>query len=154
MAARVAMRSIYQSSGFSLEAAGLSVDDQDTDTLEELSILKYEDCESLYKLVRRPGVTILNPNMAVDGAPVRILNSGLVVPMRAVTNLKLTCFNVHHKERTSRVFAPVNLTFANVRTLNLTFPPSRWPNGTKHWSKLTYGLLPMRTSSVLRMVFL
>ena len=117
MAARAAMSSMYQRLGFSLEAAGLLVDDQGMDTLEELSILTDEECDSLCKLVRRPGGTIPNPNVAVADAPARIPNPGLVVPMMAVTNLKLACYFACRQERTSRVLAPGNVTLANVRNL-------------------------------------
>ena len=86
-------------------------------TLEELSILTDEECESLWKLVRRPGGTIPNPNVVAVGVLSRIPNPGLVVPMRAVTNLKLACFFVRHQERTSRVLAPSTITLANVRNL-------------------------------------
>ena len=70
------MSAIYQRLSFSLEAAGRLVDDQDIDTLEELSILINEECESLCKLVRHPDGMIPNPNMDVSGAgaPAMILN--------------------------------------------------------------------------------
>ena len=86
------MSIMYQRLGFSLEAVDLLVDDQDMDTLEELSILTDDECESLCKLVRRLGGTIPNPNVTVAGVPTRIPNPGLLVPMRIVTNLKLVQF--------------------------------------------------------------
>ena len=143
MAARAAMSAMYQRLGFSPEAAGLLVDDQGMDTLEELSILEDEECDSLCKLLRRPGCTIPNPNVAVADAPARIPNPGLVVPMRAVTNLKLACYFVRHQERTSRILAPGNVTLAscrNLRALRLKEQAHQDPNDvpiikTANWSK-------------------
>ena len=111
------MSVIYQLLGFSLEAADLLVDDQDMDTLEELSILTDDECESLCKLVRHPGGTIPNRNMAVAGSPARIPDPGLVVPMSTVTNLNLAYYYVCHLERISRVLAPVNVTLTRARNM-------------------------------------
>ena len=41
------MSATYQRLGFSHEAAGLFVDEQGMDTLEELSIITDDECESL-----------------------------------------------------------------------------------------------------------
>ena len=49
--------------------------------------------------------------------PARIPNLSLIVPMRAVTPLKLTCFYVSRQERISRVFVPLNIILANVKSL-------------------------------------
>ena len=93
------------------------------DTLEELSIFTDEECKPLCKLVYFTGGTITNSNVAGTrdgaraGAPARIPNPGLVVPIRAVTNLKLACFYVRHQERTSSTFVLLNIILVNASSL-------------------------------------
>ena len=89
--------------GFSVTAAAFITDQQQMETLEELEVLTDSEVENLCKVCHRPGGTIPNPNVGVAGQPNTIPNPGLEVSLCAENNLKLTCFYLRYKKRTSRI---------------------------------------------------
>ena len=58
-----------------------------------------------------------NPDAALAGQPAEINNPGSLVSMRAVTNLKLACFYIRHRDRTSRATALDYVILARIREL-------------------------------------
>ena len=86
------------------------------DTLEDFRILTDSKVESLVKVIRRPGGTIADP--APGAAPdTRIPNPGIAVSLRAENNLKLACYYLRHKQKTSCTVNANDITLANVRAL-------------------------------------
>ena len=108
MAATVAIRAALQRLGFTNEAQTSIINTQDIDTIAELSILTDSEVESLCKVLRRPGGMV-----QVNGNEVP--NPGTTVSLRAENNLKLACYYLRHRERTSRVLIITDVTLANVR---------------------------------------
>ena len=101
MAAIAAIRTVLGRLGFTGVAQTFITDAQGLDTLEEFRILTDSEVESLVKVIRRPGGTIADP--APGAAPdTRIPNPGIAVSLRAGNNLKLTCYYLCHKHKTSR----------------------------------------------------
>ena len=94
MAATVAIRAALQRLGFTNEAQTSITNSQDIDTIAELSILTDSEAESLCKVLRRPGGMV-----QVNGNEVP--NPGTTVSIRAENNLKLACYYLRHRERTS-----------------------------------------------------
>ena len=89
-------------------------DAQGLNTLEEFRILTDSEVESLVKVIRRPGGTIADP--APGAAPdAHIPNPGVAVSLRAENNLKLACYFLCHKHKTSRTVNANDITVANVR---------------------------------------
>jgi hypothetical protein len=116
MADQRAIRAALGRLGFSAAASTFIVDNQGMDTLDEFKILKDTEVEDLCKVVRRPGGTIPNPNPAV-GQPQEIPNPGINVTLRASNNLKLMCYFLRFKERTSRPVTAADITLDNIRAL-------------------------------------
>lgn len=110
------MRGVFTRLGFTVDAARVIVDDQGIDDIQEMTILSDLEVENLCKVVRRPGGVIPNPN-AAEGQPQVIPNQGSQVSLRAENNLKLACFWLRHRVRTSRETTPPNVTLASVRTV-------------------------------------
>ena len=119
------------------------------DEITELALLSDTECESLCKLVRRPGGLIPNPNAAAAGQPPMINAPGHTVSMRAVTNLKLACFFIRHHVRTSRSCSAATVILADIRTLRdlkaleeaYTIPDSPPSINEKNWPKTLEGLV-------------
>ena len=96
-----AMTAMYVRLGFSANASSKLVVNQGMDDLQELGLLSDKEVDTLMKAVKTPG-----------GAAI-----GELVSMRANTNLKLACFFIRHKDRTSRACTPATVTLAKIRTL-------------------------------------
>ena len=116
MADPAAIRGALDRIGFSAVARNYIVNDQGIDAVEEFRILSDEEVENLCKNVRRPGGTIPNPNNG-QGQPENIPNPGIPVSMRAESNLKLMCYYIRHKDRTSRSAYIPGITSASIRAL-------------------------------------
>jgi hypothetical protein len=112
-----AFRTSIRAIGFSAEAARTITDDQEISSIEELKILMNNDVVKLCKALRCPGGTINNPNAQDVGAPARIPNPGINVPLRAVENLKMAAYYVGHHDRISRTVQPGMITLVRVRAL-------------------------------------
>ena len=117
MADVVALRVALTRLGFSAKAAGFITNDQGLDTLDELKVLTNDEIESLCKVVWRPGGTVPNPNAGDPGQPATLSNPGEQVPLRAELNLKLACYYLRFKDRTSRVVGSPEINLVNVREL-------------------------------------
>lgn len=117
MADLPALRTALTRIGFTNDAAVFITDAQGLGELAEFQILTDSEVENLCKVTRRPGGTIPNPNVANAGQPGEIPNPGIPVSLRAENNLKLMCYFLRHKERTSRAVTAADVTLANVRTL-------------------------------------
>lgn len=117
MAELAALRTALQRIGFSDQASAAITDAQGMDSLDEFRVLTDDEVEDLCKVVRRPGGTIDNPNAAVAGQPARIPNPGIAVSMRATNNLKLMCYFLRYKERTSRDVTAADITTDSIRRL-------------------------------------
>ena len=116
MAAVTAIRTALGYLGFTGAAQIFITDAQGLNTLEEFRILTDSKVESLVKVIRRPGGTIADP--APGAAPdIHILNPGVTVSLRAEYNLKLTCYFLRHKHKTSCTVTTNDITLANVRAL-------------------------------------
>lgn len=116
MAAAVALCAALIRMGFTANAATCITEEQGQDSLAELTLLTDSEIENLCKVVRRPGGLMANPN-AGDGAPANIPNPGISVSLRAENNLKLACYFLRYKVRTSRGVVATEITLANVRAL-------------------------------------
>ena len=103
---------------FSNEAAEFVTVAQGLNELEEFRLLKDEEVQSLCKVVRHPGGTIPNPQATIVGQPATLPNPGLSVSLRAENNLKLACYFLRYRERTSRDVGVQDITLDNVRTLH------------------------------------
>jgi hypothetical protein len=114
MAQIAAIRTAMTRIGFEVEAANLLTDDQGMNALEELALLTDEEVTNLCRVIRRPGGTIVNPNAAA-GQPANIPNPGRTVSLRAENNLKLTCYFLRYKQRTSRALLAADITLDAVR---------------------------------------
>ena len=102
--------------GFTGVAQIFITDAQGLNTLEEFHILTDSEVESLVKVIRRPGGTIADP--APGAAPDSCIpNPGVAVSLRAENNLKLACYFLCHKHKTSCTVNANDITLANVRAL-------------------------------------
>ena len=108
-----ALRTALTRLGFSNQAATYITDVQQLDNLEEFRILTDSEVEDLCKTIRKPGGTIANP---VAGGP-DIPNPGIPVPLQACNNLKLMCYFLRFKKRTSRTITAATITIPTVRSL-------------------------------------
>ena len=106
------MIAMYDPLGFSPQASEILYTDQSIDELRELSILCNTEVESLYKLIRRLGGLIPNPNVAGTGQVHMINTHGHRISMRA--NLKLACYLIYHHIRTSRTCTAVTVVLVDV----------------------------------------
>ena len=115
MADVVALRAALARLGFSAASCTFITDSQGLDSLDELKLLTDSEIESLCKVVRRPGGTMANPAAGAAGQPALIPNPGLPVQLRAELNLKLACYFLRYKDRTSRDVLAADITLPNVR---------------------------------------
>ena len=86
------MNIIYLRIGFSASVALVLRVDQGMDNLDELQLLNDTEVETLYKLVRRPGGNIVNPDAAGAGQPEFIHAQGSTISMCSVSNIKHAYF--------------------------------------------------------------
>jgi hypothetical protein len=112
---QAAIRSALTRLGFSNQAATFINEDQEMDDLDEFALLTDDEVENMCKVVRKPGGTIENPNADVAGQPPTIPNPGIAITLRAENNLKLACYFLRYKKRTSRAVAPADITLESVR---------------------------------------
>ena len=103
--------------GFSAKGYGFITNNQGLDTLNELKVLTNDEIKILCKVVWRPGGTIPNPNDGDPGQPATLSNPGEQVPLRAELNLKLACYYLRFKDRTSRVVGAPGINLVNVLKL-------------------------------------
>ena len=103
MADIFAIRTDLTRLGFSANAAGFITNNQGLDTLNELKVLTNVEIKSLCKVVWRPGGNVPNPNAGYPGQPATLSNPGEQVPLRAELNLKIACYYLQFKDRTSCV---------------------------------------------------
>ena len=116
MADLAALRTALGRLGFTDEAANAITDTQGINDLAELELLTDSEVENLCKVVRRPGGEVANPNAAV-GQPNNVPNHGTAVSLRAENNLKLACFFLKFRTRTSRATTAAQITLDSVRVL-------------------------------------
>ena len=126
MAHVIALRTMLERLGFSAPAALYITNDQGMNKLSEFTLLTDDEVENLCKVVRRPGGTIPNPQRAAlqeagddipADMPAHVPNPGIVVPLRAVNNLKLACYFLRFREKTSRDSDPGVVTLPEIRAL-------------------------------------
>ena len=115
MADLPALRAALTRMGFSAASAQHVTDQQELNTLDEFGLLDDDEVVNSCKVVRRPGGTIPNPDAGDPGQPNDIPNPGLNVTLRAENNLKLMCYFVRFKHRTSRDVAPAEITLNSVQ---------------------------------------
>ena len=108
-----ALRTALNRMGFSVQAAQYITDNQGLGTLAEFKILQDTEVEDLCRVVRKPGGTVADPNNAGQNIP----NPGIEVSLMACNNLKLMCYFLRFKERTSRDVTAADITVNNVRAL-------------------------------------
>ena len=117
MADIVALHAALTRLGFSAKADGSITADQGPDTLDELKVLTNDEIESLCKVVWRPGGTVPNPSTGDPGKPATLSNPGEQVLLQAELNLKLACYYLWFKDRTSRVVGSPDIILVNVCAL-------------------------------------
>ena len=161
------IRDALERIGFTAESAMFIVVTQGYNSLEELGVLTDKEVASLCKVVRRPGGTMVNPQAVVVGQPAAIPNPGLSVSLRAENNLKLACYFIRYRGRTSRTCDPSDITLANVRSLrghkeweeqheDLEAPeinPRDWPrtiDSLEEWLRGNLGLTKIPLMYVVR----
>ena len=143
MAAANAMRTMFGRLGFSGQGPVMLTVDQGIDNIDELKDLDDDEVETLLKLLRRPGGTVVNPNAANPGQPAHITAPGISVSMRAATHLKLAVYYCRHMGRTSRPLRTVDITCPNIKALkalreeeDASKDPTKEPTiDKKNWSK-------------------
>lgn len=97
-----ALRQALVRLGFS-DLAAVSIVDEFGIDIERLARYKDTDVETLCKVVRRPGGMIANNPAAVAlGGPPQVPDAGLKVSPAAEDNLKLACYFLRYRKRTSR----------------------------------------------------
>jgi hypothetical protein len=101
--------------GFSANAARQITDVQDLNSLEEIKLLQDVEVTDLCKALRRPGGMIPDPHPADPYNVGMVINPGVVVPMRAQTNLQLASFFLRHQDRVSRPATAADITIDSVR---------------------------------------
>ena len=117
--------------------------DQGIDHIDEFKDLDDDEVETLLKLLRRPGGTVVNPNAANPGQPAHITAPGISVSMRAATHLKLAVYYCRHMERTSRPLRTADITCPDIKALKAlrdeeeaSKDPTKAPTiDKKNWSK-------------------
>jgi len=130
MAQVIALRAAFGRLGFTNAAALRLTNDQQMDSLDEISLLQDEEVHNLCDVIRKPGGMIENPN-AVDGdgnvipgqpipgQPTKVQDHGTQVSLRAETNLKSACYYLRHLKRTSRTPTAAGITLPVFRRLNV-----------------------------------
>lgn len=134
MADLVALRTSLGRMGLSYEAALFLTDVQGMDTLTEFQFLNDDEVESLCRVLRRPGGT--------SGTP-PVPHPGFAVSVRAELNLKMMCYLLRYRERTSRTVTAADITITSVRAVKVH---REWENHhkdvdpptlqTKDWPKM------------------
>lgn len=112
-----ALRASLTRIGFSAAAARQITEVQNLNELEEIKLLQDDDVSNLCKALRRPGGMIPNPHPEDPNEVNMIINPGVVVPMRAQTNLQLAAFFLRHQDRISRPVTAAGITTATVRAM-------------------------------------
>ena len=143
MAAANAMKTMFGRLGFLAPGPEMLVVDQGIDRIDELSDLDDAEVETLLKLLRRPGGTIVNPNAAAAGQPAHVTAPGIAVSMRAATHLKLAVYYCRHQKRTSRPLRTTDITCPKIKALknlrdeeeNATDPDEAPKIDVKNWLK-------------------
>jgi hypothetical protein len=118
MADLAASRALLVHLKFSVPAAAAIVHEQGIDSLEEFKLLTDEDIESLCKVVRRPGGSVINPDAHIAGQPGMIRDGGESISMLAEGNLKLCSFYLRHLHCVGRTTDYANVTLVKVRTMS------------------------------------
>ncbi len=116
MADVVALRTALTRLGFTNDAAVYITGTQGFDNLDEFKLLDDDEVTNLCKVVRRPGGTLPADDNDDADAPA-VPNPGIPVSLVAENNLKLCCFYLRYKERTSRPVAAGDIERATVRAL-------------------------------------
>ena len=129
MAEATALRTALTRLNFSVDAASAIVDGQGVNTIDAFLILEDESIESLCKVIRQPGGSVLNPaadppdplganpsqaeiNAHADATaralrqPDRIPDPGLKISLPSEENLKLACYLLLHQIRIGVTPAP------------------------------------------------
>ena len=117
MADVVALRAALARLGFSAKAAGFITNDQGLDTLDELKILTNDEIESLCTVVQSSGGNFSHPNTGYPGQPGMLSNPGEQVLLQVELNLKLACYYLRFKDRTSHVVGSPDIKLVNVCAL-------------------------------------
>ena len=114
MAEIAAIRTALVRIGFAQNVAEAITDAQQMTTLDDFKLFTDEEAVNLCRAIRKPGGQIPNPNAAAGG---NIPNPGHPVSLKAENNLKLMCYFLRHKERTSRPVTAAEITVDNIRAL-------------------------------------
>ena len=109
--AAVAFRTALSRLGFTVNAA-LAITDQQGIEYTELRHLTDSEADGLCKIVRKPGGVIQH-----GGVGNAVPNIGEAVSVQAQNNLKLACYFIRHRVRTSRMVTVQDLTIPNIRVL-------------------------------------
>ena len=107
MAEPAALHTCVTGLGFTQEAAAYIVNEQGFDSVDDYLLLSDEEATNICKITRHPG------GQTADGEP----NAGLTVSLKAENHLKMLCFYLRHRRRTSNTIAIAQATPANVRAL-------------------------------------
>ena len=110
-----ALRTALGRIGFSVDARNEITDAQGLDELEKFSYLTDTEVENLCKTIRRPGGTVDNPDAEGAGQPAVIPDHGIRISLIAVSQLKLMCYYLRFKQRTSRPLTAQEITVENVQ---------------------------------------
>jgi hypothetical protein len=125
------------------------------DDLDEFALLTDDEVENMCKVVRKPGGTIENLNADVAGQPPAIPNPGIAVTLHAENNLKLACYFLWYKKRTSRMVTPADITLESVRGYH---EYKKWELmqriGPIPWMQLTSGSVAVLVSLIFRWLML
>lgn len=117
MASAAALRTLLTRLQFTNEAAASIVNEQMMRDLAQFALLTDDEVTNLCKVTRRPGGLLPNPNANAPGQPPMITNPGVSVSLVAENNLKLACYWLRFKERTSRVVTPEMVTLDSIQTM-------------------------------------
>ena len=145
MSATIALEAALGRLGWSSTGQSMTVEEQQIDSVEELSLLTDDCVENLCKVIRRPWRTMKNPNAGQDGQAARIPSTGTQISQRAEGNMQLTCYYLRHQIKISRKVDAAGITLEAVRGLrdmrdselpykDPTVPPIINEN---HWPKTT-----------------
>lgn len=114
MAQEAALRTALNRIGFTNPAAAylVNIDGQNLTALEAFRDLKDSNIDDLVKAVRKPG------GMTTDAAGNDIPNPGYPVSVGAANNLKLMCYFLRYKQKTSRAVTAAEITVDAVNALS------------------------------------
>ena len=108
MAELASLRTALGRMGLPQAATEYLIDSQGMDGLDEFRILTDDEVETLCRVLRRPGGTTGDPP---------IPHPGFAVSIRAEMNLKLMCYLLRYRERTSRTATAAEITLTSVRAI-------------------------------------